>query len=367
MELEQLRKLYLESQKANSCILMKNNEEELKLNYTKIYDLSLIDKIENITQEEKVFLFSMIKKVLLSTNNYILSFNNKASRAYYNLTMIIYLLFNFIYYPIYRYFFISEENSFEEPSKQRIFIIYMILEICEMVYKFLPKSLEEKKILKIMKIYAKSLMFQNENDTFKMNIDDKFNIYIMRKEFFKDVLNMNKKQLPLNVKNDFYDYVINYPNTYNFLINGNILNEKENEIFGAIIQARNLVENEVANIYKLFIICLILVYVQYFNNLIKGNIYTICFYRFIIFVIDLIYSLFLSNHLKKNFTQKQEMLSKQYIPFGYFIVLNFHVYQIFKLKDEYIDKALNIDETYEKINKDIFNLNNKVIENIFIF
>ena len=62
MELEQLRKLYLESQKANSCILMKNNEEELKLNYTKIYDLSLIDKIENITQEEKVFLFSMIKK-----------------------------------------------------------------------------------------------------------------------------------------------------------------------------------------------------------------------------------------------------------------------------------------------------------------
>ena len=79
----------------------------------------------------------------------------------------------------------------------------MILEICEMTFKFLSKAFQEKKILKIMKIYAKSLMFQNENDTFKMNINDKFNIYIMRKEFFKDVLNMNKRQLPLNVKNDF--------------------------------------------------------------------------------------------------------------------------------------------------------------------
>ena len=124
--MDKLKMLYFELQRANSCILMKNNEEEQKLNYTKIYDLSLIDKIENITQEEKNFLFSMIKKVLLSTNNYILSFNNKAVRTYFNLTMIIFLLFNFIYCPIYRYFFIFGENSFEEPSKKRKFIIYMI-------------------------------------------------------------------------------------------------------------------------------------------------------------------------------------------------------------------------------------------------
>ena len=42
-----------------------------------------------------------------------------------------------------------------------------------------------------MKIYAKGLLFQNENETFKMNIDNNFNIYLFRKEFFKDVLNVN--------------------------------------------------------------------------------------------------------------------------------------------------------------------------------
>ena len=110
--MDTLRQLYYESQRANSCIMKKNNEEEENLNYAKIYDLSLIDKIENITQEEKNFLFSMIKIVLLSTNNYILSFNNKAFKAYYNLTMIIYILFNFIYCPIYRNFFIFGEQSF---------------------------------------------------------------------------------------------------------------------------------------------------------------------------------------------------------------------------------------------------------------
>ena len=86
-----------------------------------------------------------------------------------------------------------------------------------------------------------------------------------------------------------------------------------------------------------------MIYVQYFNSLIKGNIYIICFYRFIIFVIDELYSQYLTNHFKKSFSEKQEKLSKENIPFGYFIVLNFHVYQIFKLKEEYIDQTLNID------------------------
>ena len=107
--MDTLRQLYYESQRANSCKLKKNNEEEENLNYTKIYDLSLIDKIENITQEEKNILFSMVKIVLLFTNNYILSFNNKAIKAYFNLIMIIFILFNFIYCPIYRYFFIFGE------------------------------------------------------------------------------------------------------------------------------------------------------------------------------------------------------------------------------------------------------------------
>ena len=56
------------------------------------------------------------------------------------------------------------------------------------------------------------------------------------------------------------------------------------------------------------------------------------------------------------------MLSKQYLMHGYFIVLSFSVIQIFKLNDEYIDKTLNVDEIYKYIHKDVFDLNEKILE-----
>ena len=64
-----------------------------------------------------------------------------------------------------------------------------------------------------------------------------------------------------------------------------------------------------------------------------------------------------------SYIQKQEILSKHYLLYGYFVILNYPIFQIFKLKDGYIDKTLNIEEQYKNVYKDISNLNEKIKEN----
>jgi hypothetical protein len=46
-------KFTLENLKNSSIYLKRNREEEIRRNYTKIYDLSKINKFENISFEEK--------------------------------------------------------------------------------------------------------------------------------------------------------------------------------------------------------------------------------------------------------------------------------------------------------------------------
>ena len=98
--------------------------------------------------------------------------------------------------------------------------------------KTIRKINKEQKALKlrnIMYIYVKSILNQNKNDIFKINVDYDFNIYILRKSYFKDVINLNEKESFLDkTKHDFYNYVINFPNTYYFEYDRKILNELEN-------------------------------------------------------------------------------------------------------------------------------------------
>ena len=95
----------MDNLKKNSIILVRNREEEIKLNYTKIYDLSKIDTIENISFEEKRNLLITIKKILLSINEYILSSNILEIIKYILLSTVIFLSFIIIYCPFYRIYF----------------------------------------------------------------------------------------------------------------------------------------------------------------------------------------------------------------------------------------------------------------------
>ena len=88
-----------------SIVLKRNRENEINLNYSKIYDLSRIDEIENITFEEKKDLLIDIKKILLITNEYILSSNVLEIAKYLILSFIIFILFLIFYCPVYKSFF----------------------------------------------------------------------------------------------------------------------------------------------------------------------------------------------------------------------------------------------------------------------
>ena len=112
--MDKIYNLYFQSQKNNSSILLRNKIEELNLNYSKIYDLSLIDKIENITLEEKNALLALIKKIILATNEFMFELVNRQLRIYSILSIIIFIFFITIYSPIYKYFFITEKDSYKE-------------------------------------------------------------------------------------------------------------------------------------------------------------------------------------------------------------------------------------------------------------
>ena len=363
-------KFTLDSLKNNSIFLIRNREEEINKNYTKIYDLSKIDKLENISFEEKRNLLITIKKILLSTNEYISSSNTLEIVKYFIVSTTIFISFIIIYCPLYKSLYLSHDkqisNSFEESTFLQKLCCYFIFELLEVIFRIGLNYIKAKKVRKVMTAYAKSIINQNQNDNnFILYINEKnFDIYIIRKPLFKNLKFNNEEQKSLlnNTKNNFYQYIINYPNVRYYNWDRKILNEKENEIADNIIKQIKIAEKEHVKKFGFSVFIVWIFYFLSFNTLIKGQKLLSLFYRLINFVFTKIFSIFLSNNFKKTLMEKEEIISKQYIPNGYFILLNFGVIQIFKLNDGYIDNTLNINEIYKNIHKDVVNLNEKIME-----
>jgi hypothetical protein len=225
--------------------------------------------------------------------------------------------------------------------------------------------MKTKKVLKIMKYYAKTIIKRNEQNFILYLEDNNFDLYILRKSIFKNTFNMsNQENKPFisGAKKEFYQYVINYPNVRYYKWDKKILNEKEVEIVDNIVQAIKIAEKEHVKKFGFSVIIVWIIYFISFNNLIKGEKMKSLGFRFIIFVFTKIVSYFMSYSFISNLMEKEEKLSKKYLQHGYFIVLSFSVIQIFKLSDEYIDKSLNVDEMYKYIHKDAFDLNEKILE-----
>ena len=350
----------------NSIILKRNRENEMNFNYSKIYDLAQIDQIENITFEEKKNLLIDIKKILLITNEYIVSGNILEILKYLILSIIIFVLFLLFYCPIYKSFFLASDVSINESSFLEKLFCYFFFEILEITFRIVYNNIKEKKVRKIMKIYAQNIVNQKQNESnFNIFIDNNFNILIRRKSDFKNISNIKEEKQSFlnNPRNMFYQYVINYPNVRYYNWNRQILNEKENEIADNIIQIIKLTEKEYVKKYGISVFIVWAFYILSFNNLIRGTKFKSLFYRFGMFIFTKIVSLFMSNNFKNCLKEKEELLSKQYIPNGYFIILSYFVIQIFKLKEEYVDNTLNINENFKNLYKTIINLNEKIIEN----
>ena len=356
----------LEGLQNNSIILRRNRKEEIRLNYTKIYDLSQINKIKDITIEEKKSLLVIIKKILLSTNNYIYSSNILEITRYLIMSLLIFISFIIFYSPIYKSYFLSEKTT--EYIDNSTFIqkcyCFFLFEIIELIFRIIVNNMKIKKVTKIMENYARSIIKQNENN-FSLYLEDKnFDLYILRKAFFKNLINFKKenKSTLIGVKNDFYQYVIIYPNVRYYKWDRKILNEKENEIADNIIKTVKLAEKEHVKKFGFTVLIIWVLYFLSFNCIIMGKKLKSLVYRLIIFIFTKIVSYFMSNNFKENLMEKEEILSKQYIHQGYFILLSFTTFQIFKLKEEDVDNTLNINEVYKNIHKDIVNLNEKILE-----
>lgn len=354
--------------KSNAIIMKRKREEEINKNYTKIYDLSKLDKYEIIPFEEKRNILITIKKILLATNDYIKTCNYMETLKYIIISTMIFLFFITLYCPIYNfYYFSSGKELFEESTLfQKIYCFYFF-EVIEVIFRITINHIKVKKVKKVMNGYAKCIIYQNQKDNnFNIYIDDKsFDLYIMKREFYKNIFKNEEKTYHFlnNIKNNFYQYVIIYPNVRYYNWDRKILNEKENEIADNIIQTIQTSEKEHVKKYGFSIFIVWALYFFSFNNLIKGNKLLSLFFRFINCIYTKIVSIFLTNSFKNALMEKEEILSKQYIQNGYFIILNFCTIQIFKLNDGYVDNTLNIDEIYKTINKDVGNLNQKIIEN----
>ena len=353
--------------KKNRIVLRRNREEEINNNYTKIYDLSKIDEIENISFEDKRNLLITIKKILLCTNEYIISNNILEIIRYIILSFIIFILFIILFCPIYKsYFYFSDKqiDSSNESSFFQKFYCYFLFEFLEIIFRIVFNNIKKRKIKKIMKNYAQSIIKESQKDNnFYLYFDDNnYNIFIIKKIFFSISFKVKEKISFYNeTKNNFYQYVINYPNVRYYNWDKKILNEKENEIANNIIQTIKLAEKEHVKKFGFTVFIVWILYFLSFKSLIKGKKLESLYYRFIIFIFTKIVSLIMSYNYKNNLEEKEEILSKQYIPNGYFIVLSFTVIQIFKLKNDYVDNSLNINELYKNIKKDIFLLNEKIV------
>ena len=361
-------KLSMDEFKKNRIILRRNREEEINNNYTKIYDLSKINEIENISFEDKRNLLITIKKILLCTNEYIISNNILEIIRYILLSSIIFILFIIIFCPIYKsYFYFSNKqlDSSNESSFFQKFYCYFFFEVLEIIFRIVFNNIKKRKIKKIMKNYAQNIIreSQKENNFYLYFDDNNFNLFIIKKIFFNIMFKIKENiSFYTETKNNFYQYVINYPNVRFYNWDRKILNEKENEIANNIIQAIKLTEKEHVKKFGFTVVIVWTLYFLSFKSLIRGEKLKSLFYRFIIFVLTKIVSLIMSYNYKNNLKEKEEILCKQYIASGYFIVLSFTVIQIFKLKDEYVDNTLNIDELYKNINKDVVHLNEKIVE-----
>jgi hypothetical protein len=371
-----------EKLKNNFFILKRNRSEERYFNYTKIYDLSKIDTIENISFEEKRNILITIKKILLSTNDYITTSNITEIIKYIMLSTVVFLLYIILYTNFYKAYFIvlgNHTDSYMELSFMQKIYYYYSFELLEIMFRIIYNIIKKKKIKKVMVYYARSLINKEESN-YNLYIDDyNYNLFIINKSMFSNLFEINKENEPFlkESKYNFYQYVINYPNCRYYKWDKNILNEKENEIVNEVMKTIQSEEKELLKKNRFFAVIIWILYFLSFKSLVKGEKLKSIFYRIVIFVFTKIISYFMSNSFRNLLKEKEEILSKHYMKNGYFILLHFTVIQIFKLKDEYTanldkntgtdtdtdpDNTNYINEVYKYIHKNVMELNEKILE-----
>ena len=341
-------------------ILKRKDEEEKNLNYTKIYDLSQLDMIPEINSEKKYSLLITLKKILLCTNKYIDICNKKEIFQYSLASLIIFVLYTIFLSPIIKIYFLTEEqsNALQYFNIFKQFWYYSISQFFEITFRFLFNYLRKRKIINIFLYYARIELKKIKND-FTIEIDDNFDLTISKTKYDFNYYNNNEKE-----KDNFFQYVVCYPNVRYYDWDQKILNEKEKLI-------SNLIKNNIQNIednflfkYSFSAIIIFSIYIFAFYFLTKAKVKIFFILMISLFIFTKIISVILSKDMKKSLAQNEELVSKFYIGQGYFVTFSTSIIAIFKLKNsENYNYNIDLNETYKRLQKEFKLINDKF--NIF--
>ena len=342
-----------------SLLLERNDEEEKNFNYKKIYDLSKIDILKDLNVEKKNILLKTIKKILLCTNKYIQLYDRKEMLTLFFGSITYFIIYILIISPMIHYFFLTEEESQELESfgiSQKLFY-FCIYKSTGLIYRYLYSYYRQDVLLNMFLFFARKELIKIKK-YFIILINPKFDLFIINNN------NINKNQ----IKNDeekeednFYQYVICYPNEKIPQWDTNILNEKENQIFNQVLNGIRNIENDI-KIKSFFILlgCFVLnLCPLYYLTL--ANIRKFYIFLLISFVITRLGLLIIFAKTKIKFILNEQIPNKDYIPQGYFVSFNTCMIEIFKLNKQYenITGENEIKEAYKKLSKQINDINSK--------
>ena len=190
---------------------------------------------------------------------------------------------------------------------------------------------------------------------FNIKIDE--NNFDLRISENKDLYyNYNYKSI--NEDDDFYQYVICYPNVRYYNWDQKILNEEEKLISNEVKNHIQRIEDDNLMNSSYVAIIIGIIYILSFYSLTIGKSKMFLFYMFVLFLFTKVMSLVISSKMKEKFISTEEVMSKLYIKKGYLINFSSCVIQIFKLKDMYKDSTIGENEIYKILYKQVRNIIN---------
>ena len=337
--------------------LIRNNQEEINKNYTKIYDLSKIDSLKNIIPQEKYLLLYTIKKVLLCTKYF--NYNYLIKKFFQDILfyVFIYIIYCIFLYPLFLLSIVLEEQrtAIINYTFGKKFIIYFSIHSSKIVINFLENTFLMIKIKAIFLNYARNEINKMKN-IFIISIDsNSFDITIKK--------NKNKYKNENKPNNHFFQYIICFQSIGDIVLDEKLLTEKEIAIY------KNAKDNIDANQMKV-----ISLKKQYFYSIIIG-IYIVSFYfltfgqikeYFIsIIIIFICYIAFDNFYLKVKFTnlnkESDYNSNKKNMKDGYVVNTNNFVIEIFKLNKIHEEEGNNFDKIYLKYLNEIEFMHEEII------
>ena len=354
---------------------MLNGEIILKrdLNNNK-YDLSLLDNIKTFREDKNLELLILIKKVIVSSNNSYYYFYISKLRKEFLILILKNLAFFCVINQIFNIIQFFSEDSLLAKNYFRIFpndniklrvnrvLIFIFPElIILLLYKF-PKYLRKNKsILKLMYYINERYQYEFnnnvENDLIcKVNNDNKFDIHIYIKNFFKkNNLKLYTNPIKSLSKNIFFDYVIILPNNILSKFNYMMFNNKEIEIIIKIFYEIKKFEMDFKKINKNNLIYkLITTPVKTVLELkgIRYNIIIIIFLKTMLLLFEAYLEKINIEDIKLiHYENIKKIINSEILKNGYFFDLNNDIIILYRIKSEYWSMEENYNYLCNKSSK----------------